>query len=98
MELDHAASSFAAVLGGDGELMPMPRLEVVRDLDDDTRTYPVITGEYSTTPRWESRPVVVGTPIAKPTGVFTKFDPDQVIADERARLADAGTPAPAQSA
>ena len=47
---------------------PMPRLETVTGLDDgdEGRTYPVITGDYSTTPRWESRPVVVGTPISKP--------------------------------
>jgi methionyl-tRNA synthetase len=32
--------------------------------------------------------VVIGSPIAKPTGVFVKLDPDQVIADERARLGD----------
>jgi methionyl-tRNA synthetase len=69
--------------------MPMPRLEVVRDLDDETRSYPVITGEYSSTPRWESRPVVVGTPIAKPSGVFAKLDAEQVIEDERSRLGDA---------
>ena len=56
-------------------------------LDDDTRRYPVITGEYSATPRWESRPVAVGTPIAKPSGVFTKLDPAQVVEEERARLA-----------
>ena len=52
-------------------------LEVVADLDDDVRTYPVITGDYSGTPRWERRPVVVGTPIAKPTGVFVKLDPSR---------------------
>ena len=32
--------------------------------------------------------MVVGTPIAKPTGVFVKLDPEQVIEDERARLGD----------
>ena len=47
-----------------GEFVPMPRLETVTGLDagDEGRTYPVITGDYSATPRWESRPVVVGTP------------------------------------
>jgi methionyl-tRNA synthetase len=86
--LPHAANRVHAVLGGDGVLMPLPRLVVVRDLDDDARSYPVITGEYSSTPSWESRPVVVGTPIAKPSGVFVKLDPEQVIEDERARLGD----------
>ena len=52
----------------------MPRLEEVDDLDGGP-AYPVITGEYSTTPSWQTRPVVVGTPIAPPTPVFRKFDP-----------------------
>ena len=86
--LPHAANRVHAVLGGAGEFMPMPRLEVVEDLDDDARSYPVITGDYSATPRWERRHVVVGTRIAKPTGVFVKLDPEQVIEDERARLGD----------
>ncbi|WP_076259575.1 methionine--tRNA ligase [Intrasporangium flavum] len=89
--LPHAANRVHAVLGGAGDFMPMPRLEVVEDLDDDSRSYPVITGEYSATPRWESRPVVVGTPIAKPTGVFVKLDPEAVIEAERGRLGG-GTP------
>ncbi len=84
--LPHSANRVHAVIGGQGELMPMPRLEVVRDLDDDSRSYPVITGDYSATPRWERRPVEVGAVVAKPTGVFTKFDADQVVADEQARL------------
>ncbi|MDN5767381.1 MAG: methionine--tRNA ligase [Humibacillus sp.] len=87
--LPHSANRVHLVIGGTGEFMPMPRLEVVRDLDDDSRTYPVITGDYSATPRWERRPVEVGAVIAKPTGVFTKFDADQVVADEQARLAAA---------
>ena len=38
--LPHAANRVHAVLGGEGEFMPMPRLEVVRDLDDDSRATP----------------------------------------------------------
>ena len=52
------------------------------------RPYEVITGDYSATPRWERRPVVPGTPIAKPTPVFVKLDPDEVVTAERARLAE----------
>jgi methionyl-tRNA synthetase len=89
--LPHAANRVHAVLGGHGELMPMPRLEVVTDLDDPSRSYPVITGDYSATPRWESRPVEPGTPVARPTGVFTKLDPEQVIADEHRRLGEDDT-------
>ncbi|MBB2894669.1 methionine--tRNA ligase [Flexivirga oryzae] len=72
--LPHSSNEVARVFGGTGEFMPMPRLEQVRDLDDDTRAYPIITGEYSGTPRWESRPVQVGVPVAKPTPIFAKLD------------------------
>ncbi len=55
-----------AALGGEGEFMPMPRIEQVEELEPENgaglTTYPVITGDYSTTPRWESRPVTVGRP------------------------------------
>ena len=84
--MPHAANRVDAVLGGDGTFVPMPRLETVAGLDegDDGRTYPVITGDYSATPRWESRPVVVGTPISKPAPVFTKLD-ESVVDEELAR-------------
>ena len=86
--LPHAANRVHLVLGGEGEFMPMPRLETVRDLDDDSRAYPVITGDYSATPTWAPRPVRVGAPIAKPTPVFVKLDPDEVVTAERARLGE----------
>ena len=71
-------------MGGQGEFVPMPVLEEVTDLDDG-RPYPVITGDYSATPGWEYQPVVVGTPVAKPTPVFTKFDPS-VVEEEIERM------------
>jgi methionyl-tRNA synthetase len=72
--LPHSANAIHRVLGGEGDLVPMPRLDEVEDLDGGP-AYPVITGEYTQTPRWESSPVVVGRPIAKPAPVFRKFDP-----------------------
>ncbi|WP_292603979.1 methionine--tRNA ligase [Nocardioides sp. REDSEA-S30_B4] len=87
--LPHAANKVHAVLGGEGEKFPMPVIEQVDELEPDNgaglTTYPVITGDYSATPAWESRPIVVGTPIAKPTPVFTKLDPS-VVEEELARL------------
>ena len=69
---------------------PLPRIEQVDELDPDNgaglTSYPVITGDYSTTPRWESRPVTVGATVEKPTPVFTKLDPS-VVDEELARLA-----------
>ncbi len=90
--LPHAANRVHTVLGGEGEFVPMPRLETVEGLDpaDGGASWPVITGEYSGTPRWESRPVVVGTPISKPAPVFTKLD-ESVVDDELARAAALGS-------
>ncbi len=88
--LPHAANRVHAVLGGEGEFMPMPRTDQVDELEPDNgaglTSYPVITGDYSTTPAWESRPVVAGTKVDKPTPVFTKLDPS-VVDDELARMA-----------
>ena len=67
----------------------MPRIEQVDELDPDNgaglTSYPVITGDYSGTPRWESRPVTVGATVEKPTPVFTKLDPS-VVDEELARV------------
>jgi len=72
------------VLGGAGDVAPMPVIEEVEDLDGGP-SYPIITGEYSGTPRWERRPITPGTPVAKPAPVFTKLDPS-VVEEELERL------------
>ncbi len=96
--LPHATNAVHRALGGEGDLVPMPVVEQVDELDPGSgaglTTYPVITGDYSSTPRWEPRAVVVGTPVAKPTPVFRKLDPS-VVDEELARL---GGPAPAADA
>ena len=48
-------------------------------------SYPVITGDYDATFRWESRPVAVGTPLTVPAPLFTKLDPS-VVDEELGRL------------
>ncbi|MDR0482270.1 MAG: methionine--tRNA ligase [Cellulomonadaceae bacterium] len=83
--LPHSANAVDAVLGGAGDAAPMPRIDEVTDLDDPERQYPVITGDYSGVRPWASRPVVPGTPIAKPTPVFTKLDAG-IVDEEEARL------------
>ena len=83
--LPHSSNQVAAVFGID-DFMPMPRVDEVTDLDDEARSYPIITGDYSATPKWQSRDVILGTPIAKPTPIFAKLDPS-VIEEENARLA-----------
>jgi methionyl-tRNA synthetase len=83
--LPFSANEVDKALGGEGAVAPMPRLEEVTDLDDPERSYPIITGEYSGFPEWRRRPVTVGTPVGKPTPVFTKLDPS-VVDEELARL------------
>ena len=82
--LPFAANDVDRALGGAGEIAPMPRIEDVDDLDGGAG-YPVITGDYTGAPAWERRPLVVGTPVAKPTPVFRKLDP-AVAEEEVARL------------
>jgi methionyl-tRNA synthetase len=91
--LPHSSNQVWAAYGGEGEFMPMPRIEHVEDLDPGHGAgldfYPVITGDYSGTPRWESRPVTVGAKVDKPSPIFTKLDPS-VVDEELARFAERG--------
>jgi methionyl-tRNA synthetase len=82
--LPFSANAVDRVLGGDGQVQPMPELQEVDDLDGGPG-YPVLTGDYSTAARWQRRPVVPGTVVDKPTPVFTKLDPS-VVDEELARL------------
>src|SRR6478672_1444455 len=94
--LPHSSNAVHAALGGEGVVAPMPRIEEVDDLDDPAAEarYPIITGDYSQTPSWQSRPVKAGTPVAKPSPIFTKLDPS-VVDDELGRLAGDVEPEPA---
>ena len=83
--LPFSANAVDLVLGGTGEVQPMPRLIEVEDLDGGA-AYPILTGDYTTAAPWQRRPLVAGTPIAKPQPVFTKLDPT-LVDDELARLA-----------
>ena len=82
--LPFSANAVDAVFGGSGEIQPMPELREVEDLDGEAG-YPILTGDYTGAARWEHRPLVVGTPVGKPTPVFTKLDP-AVVDEELARL------------
>lgn len=82
--LPHSSNAVDRVLGGAGDIAPMPRLEEVTDLDSG-KPYPIITGDYSNLHPWERVEVQVGTPIAKPSPVFTKLDAS-VVAEELERL------------
>jgi len=86
--LPFSANLVDRAFGGTGEVAPLPRIEEVDDLDltgEAARSYPIITGDYTAAPTWERHPIKVGTPVAKPTPIFTKLDPS-VIEEELARL------------
>ncbi|MEU8661462.1 methionine--tRNA ligase [Actinoplanes philippinensis] len=82
--LPHSAQKVFELLGGEGVHAPMPRIEEVEDLDGGP-SYPILTGDYTTGARWESVPLVAGTPLAAPKPVFRKLDPS-VVDEELARL------------
>jgi methionyl-tRNA synthetase len=82
--LPHSSNAVDSLLGGTGRFQPMPRIEEAEDLDGGAG-YPIITGEYSSAPPWARRAVVPGTPVGRPTPVFTKLDPS-VVDEELARL------------
>ncbi|WP_305784990.1 methionine--tRNA ligase [Symbioplanes lichenis] len=82
--LPHSAQKVHELLGGTGVHAPMPRIEEVEDLDGGP-AYPVLTGDYAGGARWESVPLVAGTPLAAPKPVFRKLDPS-VIEEELERL------------
>ena len=82
--LPHSCNQVHLAMGGQGVIAPMPHMDEVDDLDGG-QSYPIITGDYTATPRLESRPITVGAPIAKPSPIFTKLDPS-VVEEELARL------------
>jgi methionyl-tRNA synthetase len=82
--LPHSANEVDRILGGAGTVAPMPHVEEVEDLDGGP-PYPIITGDYTDVPKWESRPVVVGASVAGPVPVFTKLD-SSIVEEELARL------------
>ncbi len=82
--LPHSAQKVHETLGGTGVFAPQPRIEEVTDLDDASRQYPVITGDYADVPAWASARLVPGTAVAQPTPVFTKLD-DSIVEEELER-------------
>ena len=82
---------FPEALGGTGTFSPLPRIEEVEDLDKPGFRYPVITGDYElgrTVRPWQSEPIEVGAPVAKPTPIFAKI-PKEAVDEELARFEEA---------
>ncbi|MFL1381849.1 MULTISPECIES: methionine--tRNA ligase [unclassified Nocardiopsis] len=87
--LPESANKVYAMLGGEGTWTGMPRLETGHDTiggSAEKVDYPVITGDYAgNAARWESLPIVPGTPLGRPEPLFAKLDPS-VVDEELARL------------
>ncbi|MFY7065601.1 methionine--tRNA ligase [Nocardiopsis changdeensis] len=87
--LPQSANKVYAMLGGEGTWTGMPRLETGHDTiggSAEKVDYPVITGDYAdNAARWESIPIVPGTPLSRPEPLFAKLDPS-VVDEELARL------------
>jgi methionyl-tRNA synthetase len=81
--LPRSSQAVHEMLGGTGDWSGMPRIETVDE--EGGPSYPVITGTYDSTFRWESRPIAAGTPLTVPTPLFTKLD-QSVVDEEIARL------------
>ena len=70
--LPHAAQKVWEALGHTGVWAAQPELVEVSEGDT---TYPVLQGDYTAQQaRWESVPVVPGTPLSRPTPLFRKLD------------------------
>jgi methionyl-tRNA synthetase len=75
------------MLRGEPGWAAMPNLvEVDEETAVGSPSYSILTGDYDTGARWESRPIEVGRRLDPPTPVFAKLDPS-VVDEELARLA-----------
>jgi methionyl-tRNA synthetase len=89
--LPHSAQAVDSALGSNRQFGDSPVIEEVTDLDDPSRGYPVITGDYGRdsarpAPAWRREPLPVGQAVPPARPVFTKLDA-AVVAEENARLA-----------
>ena len=75
--LPHAAQKVHEALGGPGSGRRSRRCGRSTTWSDPGPAYPVLTGDYAAEQaRWASTPVEVGRPLAKPTPIFAKLDPE----------------------
>ena len=79
--LPSSSAKVHAMLGGNDRWAAMPEVHEVSEAGD--APYPVLMGDYETEASWESRPIRVGTPLARPSPLFAKLD--QSVVDEELR-------------
>ena len=83
--LPHSSQALHELLGHDGWIAgPLEFREVV---DPDGSPHTVLTGDYASwVGRWEPSTLVPGRPLAKPSPLFAKLDPETVVASELERM------------
>jgi methionyl-tRNA synthetase len=81
--LPRSSQAVNEMLGGAADWSGMPLIETVDE--EGGPSYPVITGSYDSSFRWESRPIAPGTALAVPSPLFKKLD-QSVVDEEIARL------------
>ncbi len=75
--LPHAAQRIHEALGGTGVWAAQPRREEPGEKSGLGTTHSVLTGDYAgEQARWASTPIPVGRPLARPTPLFAKLDPE----------------------
>ncbi len=74
----HEMLGYESVLAGELEF---------RTVDEDGAEHVVLTGDYSSwSGRWEASTLQPGQALRQPSPLFLKLDPEQVVADELARM------------
>ncbi|TRY19804.1 methionine--tRNA ligase [Tessaracoccus rhinocerotis] len=70
--MPHAAQQIHEALGNQGTWAALPELV---EVSEEGLDYPILQGDYASEQAvWESRPIVAGTPLAKPSPLFAKVD------------------------
>ena len=83
--LPFSAQRLHEMLGYDDVLAGPPQFETVVEVDGGEHV--VLTGDYASwTGSWEPSRLPAGQRLRDPSPLFTKLDPDQVVADELARM------------
>lgn len=75
--MPHAAQKVFEAMGGEGVWAAQPQIVEVTETREDgsEKTYPTLQGDFASEQAvWESRKIVPGTPLAKPSPIFAKLD------------------------
>ncbi|MDR3152056.1 MAG: methionine--tRNA ligase [Bifidobacteriaceae bacterium] len=89
--IPHSAQKVLFSLGIDDLKVPMPEIKQVADLDNKSKKYPIICGDYQQANNasfvcWEFSHLPAGKAIDKPSPIFEKIDP-KIVEQELGKFA-----------